>query len=283
MSLLVSRHLRDVYEHRPRLLSIAVDGKIIASHDVQAQRSTQSARIERPEQISCVEVFSEQDVRLALILLEDLPPQGPAVRAERLELSDGRWIEATLTFDSFGLISEVTYFDPMLPTPAEETIQDDAKVVPIRLASTPAHQGPAYQSQTMLPESNSDNAEVQLKTETVSTQTPKSWWSRCCSSVSMSVPDLNPLLASAVILAIASVACFFAWMHRLPPITPSALLEQAKKWDTANRVDVQPGVIYQKVRYELQPKSVVSNVPFTATLRAHAIHAGGNSRLRMSD
>jgi RNA polymerase sigma factor (sigma-70 family) len=121
----VLRHRKDVYEHYPRLLSIAVDGKIIASHHVQGQRSRQSARVERPEQVGCIEVYSEEDVRLILILLEDLPPQGPLTKIEHVDLSDGRWIEMRITFDSVGLISETIYFDPTVEATLPESIHDD--------------------------------------------------------------------------------------------------------------------------------------------------------------
>jgi hypothetical protein len=61
---LMARSLRKrwerVHEHRPKSLSIAVNGKIIALHDVQAEHSMLSARIERPENAQFVEVFSEQ-------------------------------------------------------------------------------------------------------------------------------------------------------------------------------------------------------------------------------
>lgn len=56
----IQRYEAEILEHRPRTLSIAVDGKILASHDVQAQKNVLSARIERPENTSFVEVFSEQ-------------------------------------------------------------------------------------------------------------------------------------------------------------------------------------------------------------------------------
>jgi DNA-directed RNA polymerase specialized sigma24 family protein len=108
----VRKHRAGILEHRPRTLSIAVDGRILASHDVQAQRNVLSARIERPENASFVEVFSEQDVRLAMLSIGDLPPEGPHGQAQRVELNGERWLDLSLSFDGLGLNSEVTYFDP---------------------------------------------------------------------------------------------------------------------------------------------------------------------------
>jgi RNA polymerase sigma factor (sigma-70 family) len=247
---IVLRRRPDLYHYRPQILSIAVDGKIIASHHVEARRSVQSLRIERPEKFGCVEVFSEQDVRLALVLLENLPPQGPAVKTERIELSHGRWLEVKLIFDSLGLNSEVTYFDPLLPVEAGESIQEyDAPAVPIAAApidvvpirivpESPAEASPAERWADH--KSNSEDTEAGHRA---------AWWSRLCSKVKrMSIPDMNPLLAGAMILLIASLACFVTWMYKQPAITASALLERTEKWDAGVSGNAQPGVIYQKVR-----------------------------------
>jgi DNA-directed RNA polymerase specialized sigma24 family protein len=122
-----------VHEHRPRTLSIAVNGQIVAFHDVHAEHSKLSARIERPENAMFVEVFSEQDVRLALLSIGELPPDGSRVRTQRVELSDARWLELSLTFDGLGLNGEVAYFDPALAAEVgEEDTEESLAVLPFR-------------------------------------------------------------------------------------------------------------------------------------------------------
>ena len=103
-----------VYEHRPRTLSIAVNGRIAAFHDVQSERSTLASRIEHPEDVEFVEVFTDQHVRLALLPVGQHPPDGSHVHTQLVALSDGRWLELKLSFDGLGLHSEVTYVDPAL-------------------------------------------------------------------------------------------------------------------------------------------------------------------------
>jgi DNA-directed RNA polymerase specialized sigma24 family protein len=125
--LAVRRRWDKVHEHRPRTLSIAVNGHIIAFHDVLAEHSKLSARIERPEDVEFVEVFSEQDVRFALLSIGDLPPEGAPVRTQRVELSDDRWLELSLAFDGQGLNGQVAYFDPALASVAvEEELEEPA-------------------------------------------------------------------------------------------------------------------------------------------------------------
>jgi len=118
-----------VYDHRPRTLSIAVNGKIAAFHDVQSEHSTLAARIEHPEAAQFVEVFTDQQIRLAMLPIDERPPEGPHVHMQQVTLSDDRWLELVLSFDGLGLHSEVTYFDPTL---AAQIVEEEAdKELPV--------------------------------------------------------------------------------------------------------------------------------------------------------
>ena len=117
-----------IHEHRPHNLSIALNGVVIANHDVRSEHNRLSARIEHPEKAQFVEVFSEQHLRLALLAVGEPPPQGLAVRTQRVALSDWRWLELSISFDGLGLYSEVTYLDPAL---ASVGVEEDAEELPL--------------------------------------------------------------------------------------------------------------------------------------------------------
>jgi hypothetical protein len=72
----------------------------------------------------------------------------------------------------------------------------------------------------------------------------------------MFIPNMNPLLASALVLAFASFVCFFVWMHKQPSITPMALLDHARSWETGVPGGTQSGVIYQKVRITTRKRTL---------------------------
>ncbi len=114
------------YEHRPRTLSLALNGHVIAYHEVRADHNRLSARIEQLEKAQFVEVFSEQQVRLALLEVSEPPPEGPSPVIQRVALSDARWLELSLSYDGFGLQSEVAYFDPALSIAAIELDEEEA-------------------------------------------------------------------------------------------------------------------------------------------------------------
>jgi DNA-directed RNA polymerase specialized sigma24 family protein len=126
--LAVRKRWDKVREHRPKTLSIAVNGHIVAFHDVLAEHSKLSARIEHPEEVEFVEIFSEQDVRLALLSIGELPPGGAPVRTQRVELSDDRWLELSLAFDGLGLNGQVAYFDPALASAVMEEEREESAV-----------------------------------------------------------------------------------------------------------------------------------------------------------
>ncbi len=108
-----------IYEHRPQKVSIAINGRINATHNIQGEWSTLSTRLDAPETIRFVEVFTDQRMRLALLPVDERPPEGPPTKTQRVVLSDDRWLELTLSFDGLGLESEVIYFDPALATSAQ--------------------------------------------------------------------------------------------------------------------------------------------------------------------
>jgi len=136
----VRRQKDRIYEHRPRTLSIAINGRIVAFHDVQSERSTLASRAEHPEAVQFVEVFTDQQIRLAFLPIEDLPPGGLHVHTQAVALSDGRQLELTVSFDGQGLHSEVTYLDPAL---AAETLKETADDAPLAATPAPAFSLPA--------------------------------------------------------------------------------------------------------------------------------------------
>jgi DNA-directed RNA polymerase specialized sigma24 family protein len=105
-----------IYEHRPRTLSIALNGEVIAFHDVRSEQNRLSARIEYSDKPQFAEVFSDQNVRLALLNFASPPPQGAEASVQRVSLSGQRTLELRLIDDGLGLHSEVAYFDPALST-----------------------------------------------------------------------------------------------------------------------------------------------------------------------
>jgi DNA-directed RNA polymerase specialized sigma24 family protein len=219
----VRRRWGRIHEHRPQTLSIAVNGKIVASHDVQSQHSTLSARVEVPQREQFIEVFSEQDVRLALLSLGELPPDGPHVMTQRVALSDSRWLELNLTFDGLGLSSQVAYFDPALAIDAiDEEIEDPA----LELAPIPS---------TSI---NSSDEQPGSKRPSI--------YAAFLRYLRPVIP--SSAMAGALILAvIVGGAGYFAYRHANVPMDAEMILNQSVKIEMAN---LQGQTEHQIIRLE---------------------------------
>ena len=102
---------RDVLDHRPKELRISVNGFVIGSHQISSRVNKQTVSVNLEEKIGFVEVLSEREVRM-LFCNVNMPPDGPVEHKERVELTDGRTLEMTLSFDEPWPALHVVYEDP---------------------------------------------------------------------------------------------------------------------------------------------------------------------------
>jgi RNA polymerase sigma factor (sigma-70 family) len=111
------RRAREVYEHRPQELYFLVNGFILGSQKINSELSEQTLDVSLAEGVGFVEVCSEQDVRLFFMNVEP-PPAGDVKQPSRVELSDGRTLELTLTFDNKWPTLHTAYRDPVMKSEA---------------------------------------------------------------------------------------------------------------------------------------------------------------------
>lgn len=112
------RRAREVFEHRPQELHISVNGFIQGSQTVNSEQSEQTLDIDLAEQIGFIEVFSEQETRLLFFDVE-LPPSGTVEQTTRVELSNERTLELTLSFRGRCPTLHTIYRDPLLKAGCE--------------------------------------------------------------------------------------------------------------------------------------------------------------------
>ncbi len=106
------RRVRDTLSHEPRELCVSVNGYTLGSQRVSSERSELNLVVDRDERISFVEVFSEQKIRLLMMSVEELPPDGPGQRTSHVKLNEQRALELTLRFASPSPTIQVVYSDP---------------------------------------------------------------------------------------------------------------------------------------------------------------------------
>ncbi|MFP5276260.1 MAG: RNA polymerase sigma factor [Acidobacteriota bacterium] len=209
MMSLVRRQRDRIYEHRPRTLSIAVNGRIVAFHDVQSERSTLVSRADHPEAVQFVEVFTDQQIRLALLPIADLPPEGLQVHRQKVLLSDDRSLELRVSFDGQGLHSQVTYLDPAL---AAETTEEETEEKPIANDTVPLF--------ASLPATRARG-----KFESIA-----SWIVR---SIHAAIPRYA-LAWATILIAVLSGAGYLTYRYTLAPLDARTILKDSVKLETAS-------------------------------------------------
>ncbi len=108
---------REVYEHKPAELCVSVNGYLMAAQKVGSELNEQSVSISIAEPIDFVEIFSEQEMRLLFLSIED---NATNIRKAHVALSDDRTLEATLNFDTPWPNLQVIYSDPSLAASREQ-------------------------------------------------------------------------------------------------------------------------------------------------------------------
>src|SRR6266536_451417 len=129
------RRARRVFEHKPQELCVAVNGYVQASQTVNSELSELNLNIDLSEDVSFVEVFSEQKLRLLVLSVDELPPVGPGELGRLLELSDGRTLSLKLEFRSPWPTLQIAYHDPTFKQVQEllETSATEDAALPVVL------------------------------------------------------------------------------------------------------------------------------------------------------
>src|SRR6266699_961123 len=88
-------------------------------------------------------------------------------------------------------------------------------------------------------------------------EVPSSSWSRLLPHFRLAgFTNMNPFLASAAVILVASVVLFFIWQRSMPSVSASELLQRAESADRNLAQSGKPGVIYQKVQIRTPHASV---------------------------
>jgi hypothetical protein len=125
-----SRSALDIFEHQPRELMIVLNGSPVAWQTVAPGRTDFSVRVQQPETVEFIEVFSEQEVRLVSLAVPATPPPPDLEWSNEVSLSDGRSLTVRLRFETLGPEISITYFNPT-PVDAPATLRAALSAEPI--------------------------------------------------------------------------------------------------------------------------------------------------------
>jgi len=102
---------REVFEHRPKEISLAFDGMLRATLLVNAPSSTLNLSLDSKEVPNSIAALNEQEFHFLILSHDDLICSER--RVHRLPLSDDRLLEVTVTPETLGPSIQVIYLDPL--------------------------------------------------------------------------------------------------------------------------------------------------------------------------
>lgn len=126
-SLRCKKRARDVFEHRPRELCVSVNGRPVGAQKVGSVVNEQKLNVGAGEEVSFVEVFSEQDVRLLYLDLSLWPAEADGGCVVSVGLSDRRTLETRLSYVDSAPTVQVVYRDPLMAFEPEAAYEDESR------------------------------------------------------------------------------------------------------------------------------------------------------------
>ncbi|HKG81318.1 MAG TPA: hypothetical protein VKA78_17905, partial [Pyrinomonadaceae bacterium] len=105
----LAHKLREIHEHKPDELRIAVNGFLVSSLKVSSESSELNLNLTPQEPTECVEVCSEQGVQLLFFTVD--PGKSQCEQWAWIELSEGRFLKACFRTEN-GPSLHVIYKDP---------------------------------------------------------------------------------------------------------------------------------------------------------------------------
>ena len=247
------QQLREIREHKPSELRIAVNGVVLSSLKVSSELSEFDLSLASDEAIQFIEVFSEQDAQLLFLSIDD--SAAPVDQWAEIELSEGRTLEVCFRLNG-GPALHVVYHNPgasdllMVQSVVESVLSSPLTIVPKTEAQSLAARaknffgalGGALQRRVVTEESRSSTAMTSLG---LARQPAQGFGSRSWRS---------PALLVVLLLAVAASAW---WLLRSPlKATPKAgiLLTQAISAET-DRAALANHVAHRTINLEIRRSS----------------------------
>jgi RNA polymerase sigma factor (sigma-70 family) len=129
--------MREIYEHRPTELMIALNAQVVAVRDIDARASRATLKVETHsvQTLELIEIFSEDGLLLLSMPITSRPPKSDPEIHHAVQFSEDRMLSLAVRFTRDGALIEATYEDPHGARECEEFEQVDA---PVAMANSKA-------------------------------------------------------------------------------------------------------------------------------------------------
>lgn len=226
--------MREIYEHRPTGLVIALNAQVAAVRDItsNAGRAVLKVEMHAVQTLEIIEVLSEQGLLLMAMPVLQRPPKAQPEMRHQIALSGERTLTLMVRFNGDGALIEAAYEDPHCATASEEIPELSDRSVVDSFVSMPVQEpGP--------------DPALRAKQDTGAP-----WrWHRFMQNVTNRLRMVTPLVAASALLLIA--IAWLAWVtdnRQAQRIGANQVLRAATRAEINLQQTDQSTVIRQRVR-----------------------------------
>jgi DNA-directed RNA polymerase specialized sigma24 family protein len=206
------RRLREVFEHRPETLQVAVNGTVLGSTVVTASFNEINLKLDTPHRPDFIEVLSEQGRRLLYLDLAKSNESLTEPEFAEVELSENRRLRAEMTWSAGAPVVNVTYHDPLMD---EET--DPSPEEPFSVQSSVEYFAAGGEQEKE--------------------QATRPWWKRLIGPVLDAdwQPLLRHSLVAGIVVVVAGLLIHFSHGPKsVDPISASVLLRESTRLEDSS-------------------------------------------------
>ena len=235
------RRATELFEHHPRELCVSVNGHVLGSQSVNSTTSRLRLDVAITEPLDFIEVMGDERARL-LVMTIDPPPDGEPTQERRVQLSEGRYIEASFHHGHPWPLLEVVYHDPNFTNEPQLSVSAPDDAWTVDSAGNPFG---SVEGEGSLEDYERDRLTGTQLRGLVAPQSPASESDQPVSlppkpSCKVSVLDLfrgltllnrpfwtRPAFVSAVVSVVLIAVLLFLWVNITPTVSAANLLSRA--------------------------------------------------------
>jgi DNA-directed RNA polymerase specialized sigma24 family protein len=228
-----SERQREIFEHRPCKLSVALNAEIVAVRDVASVRTLLKVETRSIHSLKMIEVFSEQGLLLLALPITGRPPHSLREMRGKVAFSGMRTLSVNLTFTVKGASIEVSYFDPHFTSDTVEELN-------------------TFDSDLCAQVSMAVKEDTEVGNPPALASPPPYWnyWQRLFAKAQhvFRLFHRRPLIYAAATALVVAMIVWVSATSRVKDQQVASLLSDSMRAERGKRIAYGPGVVHQRLQ-----------------------------------
>ncbi|WP_420239598.1 RNA polymerase sigma factor [Telmatobacter bradus] len=227
--------VREVFEHRPSGLVIALNAEVVAVRNIGSSCAILKVETRSIENVDMIEVFSEQGMLMLSLEILHRPPQAPPELRREIALSDDRILTVAVRFTADGAVIEAIYIDPHFVTVSKKDEEFDD-----------LHSVSMFGADDV--EAGREETKNGFIAGAVQPNAARAWWNSLAHGMTslLQTKPFVPITAAVLVLA-SSTLLWVADSHQRDQLRALTLINESVSSERNQRIAHGPGAVHQRV------------------------------------